>query len=294
MSNTTTTTTTELHSWLCKTAPLQLCRLTDKLGIADECKTKPLISNDVFRFERPAICILGIAGFVICLDRAFALYGPGYTAARAKMEYLLFFFSLSVWFGFSVLDHCFFTAATSIDKLFVLVEVCASLYASFAVCFASVSEIGIALKLDFFAKKNRKIVLVAVAAGIAGLMTLLYYAYPPAFEVIWLVFIVLCVGTFALLAATQFVRKRSVKLLILTVVLGAVEFAALVCLLKGNSLCEKVSPYFGGEEFFFLMTDLAVYFFYKFYAWVKAPEIDMLTRDVELEDGRKIKVVDEV
>ena len=288
------TNTTEPHSWLCKTASLQLCRLTDKLGIADECKTKPLISNDIFRFERPAICVLGVIGFVICLDRSFALYGAGYTAARAKMEYLLFFFSLSIWFGFSVLDHCFFTTNGSIDKLFVLVEVCASLYASFAVSFASVSEIGIALKREFFKKKYRKIVLAAVAVGLSALMALLSYAYPPGFEVVWFAVIVLCVGTFAVLAATQFVRKRSVKLLILTVVLGAVEFAALVCLLKGNSLCEKVSPHFGGEEFFFLMTDIAVYFFYKFYAWVKAPEIDMLTRDVELEDGRKIKVVDEL
>lgn len=285
---------TKPHSWLCKSAPLQLCRLTDELSIADECKTKPLISNDLFRFERPVICVLGVVGFVICLDRAFALYGAGYTAARARMEYLVFFFFLAVWFGFSVLDHCFFTTTGEIDKLFVLVDVCASLYASFAVCFASVSEIGIALKLKFFAKKYRKVVLVAVAVGLTGLMALLGYVYAPAFEVVWLIVVVLCIGTFAVIAATQFIRKRSVKLLILTAVLGAVEFAALVCLLKGNSLCEKVSPYFGGEEFFFLMTDLAVYLFYKFYAWVKAPEIDNLTRDVELEDGRKIKVVDEL
>lgn len=294
MSDMNTTNVTGVHSWLCKTAPLQLCRLTDDLGIAEECKTKPLISTDSFQFERPVVCVLGFIGFVICFDRTRALYGAGYTAARAKLEYSIFFFSLAVWFGFSVVDHCFFTVPSTSGKLFVLVDVCASLYASFAVCLAAVSEIGIALKIKFFAKKKRKILMLLVAVCTIAVMVLFQYVCPPAMEVIWVLVIVLCVGIFAILAATQFIRKWSVKLLILTVVLGAVEAAALICLFNGNSLCKKVSPHFGGEEFFFLLTDLAVYLFYKFYAWVKAPEIDRITKDVELEDGRKIKIVDEI
>lgn len=285
--------TTKEHSWLCKSAPLQLCRLTDDFGIADECKTKPLISNDTFRFERPALCILGLIGLVICFDHMRGLYG-GYTAARAKMEYSIFFFSLAVWYGFSVVDHCFFGENTTTGELFVLIDVCSSLYAAFVICFASICEIGIGLKLKFFTKKYRKIFLIAVALGLVVVATFFRYVCPSALEVIWFVVIVVCVGTFAVLATTQFIRKYSLKLLIITAVLGAVEFAALICLLKGNTLCEKVSPYFGGEEFFFLFTDISVYLFYKFYAWVKKSEVEKLTKDVELDDGRKIKVVNEV
>lgn len=285
---------TVTHSWLCKSAPLQLCRLTDKLGIADECKTKPLISNDTFSFERPAICVLGVIGFVICLSHTHSLYGGGYSAARAKMEYSIFFFSLAVWFGFSVVDHCFFTTETTMGELFVLVDVCSSLYASFVICFASVCEIGIGLKLKFFKKTYRKVFLAAVALGLAAVAVFFRYIYSQALEVIWLAVVVVCVGTFSVLAVTQFIRKHSVKLLVITAVLGVAEVAAFACLMKGNSLCEKVSSHFGGEEFFFLLTDISVFLFYKFYAWVKESEIDKLTKDVELDDGRKIKVVNEV
>ena len=285
---------TVAHSLLCKSAPLQLCRLTDKLGIADECKTKPLISNDTFSFERPAICVLGVIGFAICLGHTHSLYGGGYTAARAKMEYSIFFFSLAVWFGFSVIDHCFFTTKTTLGEVFVLVDVCSSLYSSFAICFASLCEIGIGLKVKIFKKTYRKVFLASVALGIIAIAAFFRYIYPQALEVIWLVIVVICVGTFSILAAIQFIRKHSVKLLLITAVLGAAEFAALVCLMKGNSLCDKVSRHFGGEEFFFLLTDISVFLFYRFYAWIKESEIDKLTKDVELDDGRRIKVVDEV
>lgn len=274
---------------LCARAPLQLCRLTgDGSWPHPACATEPLLETPL-RIERPATLILGLLGMLVCFDRVRAVFGEGYTAVRAKLEYAAFFFLLACWNAFAVLDHCFFTEDTPTDVALVLIDTITGPAAAAALALAAIAELGTVKKSKYFLPSVRKVVLAAVLAVVTGILLLCWWSSAgPGLQAVWLLLICAGASVYIALVIVQIVRNVSIRLIVLLSIVGAIEFGALLCLfLWGASLCTAISPWFGGEELFHLLTVIAVWAFYFVFATVKGIEAEQL-REVRTADGELI------
>lgn len=272
---------------LCSRAPLQLCRLTNSFGIHPACVAKPLLEKPI-RIEHLAILIIGVLGIAVCFDRTRAVFGAGYTAVRAKFEYTCFFFILAVWNCAAILDHVFFTLPTTPGRVFVLVDACSGVGAAAALALAAVAELGTVSKSPYFRPNFRKFILFSVEAALVVVMALFFFATRPGLEVFWVLAICSSIAVYAILTVWQVVKKLSIRLAVLLALTGAIEVAALLCLFVfGVTLCQKISPHFGGEEIFHLLTIIAVWLFYFVYSTVKDIEAEKL-KTITTADGEMI------
>jgi len=293
MLNGTSSWTTEMvMTGLCSRAPLQLCRLSGGSGTAlfgGACATPPLLTTPL-RFERPATLVLGLLGMLVCVDRARAVFSEGYTAVRAKFEYAMFFFALACWNTFAVLDHCFFTQHTATDVAIVLFDTISGPAAAACLALAAVAELGTVKQSKYFLPSVRKAVLATVILLIAMTIVLCWCSANGnvGLQTLWLLLILAAIAVYIVLTVVQVARRMSVRLVVLMTIVGAIEFTALLCLFVwGLQLCTSISPWFGGEELFHLLTDIAVWAFYFVYATVKGIEAEQL-RKIRTADGELI------
>ena len=269
---------------------MQMCRLTNQFGVAEACKLDPLLEHPI-TFTNPVICVIAAVGFVICLDRTHAAAQAGYTIVKGKLEYAVFFFAVAVWYIFTVLDHSFYFMPSRTATWFVIGDMWSSASASLSLVLAALAESGRVGTVSCMTIRSR-IIILAVVHAVHALIYAICGLADSGFmflRVFWAIVLSAGLIIYSVLLVLKIAMAPGVRMIILlTLVALALIASVLVFFVHGVELCEKITPYFGGEHIALILFTIAMWAFYYFYDRLKEAEVDHL-KEVRLKDGDVVK-----
>eukprot|EP01105_Mastigella_eilhardi_P023304 TRINITY_DN5855_c0_g2_i2.p1 TRINITY_DN5855_c0_g2~~TRINITY_DN5855_c0_g2_i2.p1 ORF type:complete len:441 (+),score=147.25 TRINITY_DN5855_c0_g2_i2:724-2046(+) len=275
-------------NFFCSRAPMQVCRLMyEAASLPDACEAT--LDLKYITIHRPVILLLNVVGIIVSTVLCWGAFSD-WKSTRGRAEYLVMFFLFAVTSVLSLITHCLFPGDDVAAQLWAFASVVSGVLLCVSVAFAGLADNNIIflrrrpfsrIPLNF----NRLIAIGVAAVALSLLVSAMASGLYEMLMVVWLLAIFTTLVVYPVSQVVFFVRLRAFLSLIWFLAVSVVFLAGFALwIFLGNYLCTHICKYTGGEEAFWLATDITIWLLYQYY-WQKNKDYEKRHGVIKMTDA---------